>query len=74
MLREEEYNDLIRLENMVPGIQLTTDEDVVSWRLTKSKKFTARSLYKFLTNDGISSNLSRKIWSYKIPLKVRIFL
>jgi hypothetical protein len=38
MLREEEYNDLIRLENMVPGIQLTTDDDVVSWGLTKSKK------------------------------------
>jgi hypothetical protein len=40
MLGEEEYNDLLRLENVVSDVQLTSEGDAISWGLTSSKTFT----------------------------------
>jgi hypothetical protein len=74
MLGEKEYNDLLMLENMMSDVQLTSEGDAISWGLTSSKTFTARFLYKFLANGGVSCNLSRKIWSCKFPLKIKKFL
>jgi S-adenosylmethionine:diacylglycerol 3-amino-3-carboxypropyl transferase len=42
--------------------------------LTPSKNFTTKSLYKLLTDGGVSSRLARKLWKCNIPLKIKVFL
>jgi hypothetical protein len=46
----------------------------VTWGLISSRQYITNSLYKFMTNGGMNSNMASKIWKCKIPLKVRIFL
>lgn len=48
--------------------------DIVTWGLETSGMFTARSLYRFLTNGGVVSKMSDRIWECKVPLKIKIFL
>jgi hypothetical protein len=67
-------NEWTKLQNMLSGVCLTTQEDEIIWRLSTSKTFTTSSLYKFLTTSGIDCTLVKKIWKCKVPLKIRIFL
>jgi hypothetical protein len=53
---------------------LNAKEDEVTWGLLPSKKFITRSLYNFLTNRRINYKMVKRIWKYKLPLKIRIFM
>jgi hypothetical protein len=61
---------MIKLER----INLTEDDDKVTWKLEKSKKFSTRSMYRYITFAGVVDVRMMEIWNTKIPLKVKIFL
>ena len=46
----------------------------IVWALESSKKFTTKSLYRFLTDCGVASRMARYIWKAKLSLKIKFFL
>lgn len=69
--------DLLQWDEMMlklQNIQLNDNEDEVAWALNKSRRFTTKSLYRFLTFEGVSSKGAMKIWTCKIPLRIKVFL
>jgi hypothetical protein len=63
----------LQLVARVFNVVLVDDKDYFKWRLTKSGFFTIRSLY--LHDIDIHPPFQhRKIWKWKIPLKIKIFL
>jgi hypothetical protein len=57
----------------VSNVVLVDDKDYFKWLLTKSGFFTVRSMYL----DGIDTHTlfqHRKVWKWKVPLKIKIFL
>ena len=52
---------------LCPGIQLTEIEDKCFWTLSKSGKFTVRSLYSNLKTEHVLWRHS-KMWEARIPL------
>ena len=48
--------------------------DEVYWALDSSKSFTTKSLYRFVTNRGVSIPEAENVWKAKLPLKIKIFL
>jgi hypothetical protein len=67
----EEWNNLLEL---LSSVDLTEGRDVVFWTLDRSRKYSARSLYRFMTNGGVTDSRMMIIWKCSIPLKVKIFL
>jgi hypothetical protein len=56
-------------------IQIEEDSrDEVMWALDKSKTFTTKSQYRFVTHRGVCFLKSDDIWHSKLPLKIKIFL
>lgn len=55
------------------GFQLKEAEDVITWKLGKSKKFTVKSLYNALTTND-AGPAHKKIWKGKVPPKIKIFM
>jgi hypothetical protein len=56
------------------SIQLTTQPDTFSWKLTPSDSFTVKSLYlDFFMNDH-TTFLRKCLRKMKVPLKVSIFM
>ena len=55
-------------------INLTEEDDRVTWKLDKSGKFSTRSMYRYITFAGVVDVRMMEIWNTKIPLKVKIFL
>jgi hypothetical protein len=55
------------------SLRLGEEYDVVSWRPTKNKTFSTKSVYGYLEKDifGPNNNL---IWKAKLPLKIQIFM
>lgn len=66
-----EWNLLL---DMTRGVCLNNERDKVVWALDKTKMFTTRSLYKFMSFQGASNPSLCKIWKVKIPSKIKIFL
>jgi hypothetical protein len=62
------------LQGLMSSVCMTTQEDEITWGLSSSKTFSTRSLYRFLTNGGIDSKLTQKIWKCKVPMKIKVFL
>jgi hypothetical protein len=62
------------LQGMLQCVSLTHEDDRISWGLTTSKRFSTSSLYKFLTSGGVNSSTAKRIWKYRVPLKIRVFL
>jgi hypothetical protein len=48
--------------------------DELEWVLDKSKSFTTKSMYTFMTHRGVVIANSQSIWNTKLPLKIKIFL
>jgi hypothetical protein len=48
--------------------------DEVECVLDKSKQFSTKSLYRFLSHRGVSMPISRDTWKTKLPLKIKVFL
>jgi hypothetical protein len=74
MLDPEALLEWTQLQELLRGVQTQESEDEVIWGLSSSKKFTTGSLYKCLTNGGMSSKMAEKFWKCQLPLKIRIFL
>jgi hypothetical protein len=48
--------------------------DSVFWALEKNKQLSTKSLYRFLTNRGMTTRVAGIIWKCKISLKIKFFL
>jgi hypothetical protein len=74
-LSVHEYNywlELIEsLNDVKPG---GVDADIVLWALEHKRQFSTKSLYRFLTNRGMTSRVARVLWKCRIPLKIKFFL
>ncbi|GJM99952.1 hypothetical protein PR202_ga17095 [Eleusine coracana subsp. coracana] len=55
--------------HLTQNVTLQDTKDEIEWGLGKSRMFTTRSLYRFLTFRGINNNIISKVWSAKILLK-----
>jgi hypothetical protein len=62
------------LLDMLRGMTISTDDDIVIWTLEKHGCFSTRSMYRYLCFGGVISNQMREVWGTRSPLKVRIFL
>ena len=63
----------LNLVAQVSNVVLVDGKDYFKWLLTKSGLFSVRSMYL----DAIDTNppfRHRRIWKWKIPLKIKIFL
>lgn len=66
-----EWNDL---QESLELVQLSAEEDMVTWALEASGKFSTKSLYKFMKNSGQIDLRMTEIWNSRLPLKIKIFL
>jgi hypothetical protein len=57
----------------ISNVVLVDDKDYFKWRLTKGGFFTVRSLYLHDMDTHLPFQ-HMKIWKWKIPLKIKIFL
>jgi hypothetical protein len=75
VLNSEEFQRWTLLYDELQHISLEVGPvDKVVWALDKSKSFTTKSLYRFLSSRGMPSRVAWVIWKCKIPLKVKFFL
>lgn len=66
---ETSYSSLLEL--LPPD--LLDGEDEVEWALYKSRAFTTKSLYNFLTHRGVRVADSTNLRRAKVPPKIKIF-
>jgi hypothetical protein len=52
----------------------THGRDEVVWALDKSRSYTTKSLYRFITDGGIRKSIYETLWKCKIPLRIKVFL
>jgi hypothetical protein len=69
LIRDQWYELASKLNNVI----LSDDRDVPVWKWTKSKKFTVKSVYEFLTKDDCGNSFFR-VWRSKLPEKIKIFM
>jgi hypothetical protein len=48
--------------------------DEVEWALDKSRNFTTKSLYRFITHRGVLIGDANSVWRTKLPLEIKIFI
>jgi hypothetical protein len=41
-----------QLQDLLQGVQLSSEPDLITWGLSKSRQYTIASLYNFLTAGG----------------------
>jgi hypothetical protein len=70
----QNYDRWLELKDTLSTFTLTDNQDSVIWVLDKSRKFTTKSLYRFLTDRGVTSKVVGYIWKCKDPLKIQFFL
>ena len=70
----DEYNRWLGLLEDLQAVSLNSNHDSVVWALESNKKFTTKSLYRFLTDCGVASRMAKYIWKGKLPLKIKFFL
>jgi hypothetical protein len=74
-LSSQDYDRWLGLFQMLNDYSLTDNKtDCVQWAPEKMKMFTTKSLYRFLTDRGVSSRMSEIIWKCRVPLKIKNFL
>lgn len=73
-LNLQEFNRWLDLVDRIADVPLSANPDSVSWALNKNKSFSTKSLYRFLSNGGVSSRIAGFIWKSKLPLKIKLFL
>ena len=67
-LSSRDFDRWMDLKSILSATTLTHNIDSVSWALDKSGHFTTKSLYRFLTDRGITSKVAGYIWKCKVPL------
>jgi hypothetical protein len=55
------------------GMNLSRQDDVVTWGLTNKKVFSTKYVYYYLEKDTYGPN-NKLIWKVKIPFKINIFM
>jgi hypothetical protein len=74
-LTVQEFNRWLNLKYKLQAVTLSHESnDSVSWALEKKGYFSTRSLYRFLTDRGVTSKVAGYIWRCKIPQKIKFFL
>jgi hypothetical protein len=68
----EQRNAMLNLLQEVTPDPFSSDE--VEWALDKSKNFTTKSLYRFITHRGVCIADARSIWKTKLPLKIKVLI
>jgi hypothetical protein len=63
----------LHLVERLMHINLTSETDTFVWGLTKSGRYTVKSMYLDIINDD-TKFLRRYIWKMKVPLKIKIFM
>jgi hypothetical protein len=69
-----EYNRWLDLLGELQAVELNSNLDSVIWALESNKRFSTKSLYRFLTDCGVASKMAVYIWKAKLPLKIKVFL
>jgi hypothetical protein len=59
---------------IITGVQLNESRDKTSWMLEKSRKYTTKSMYRFLLHRGVVNKRMRRLWKNKMPMKVKVFM
>jgi hypothetical protein len=64
--------DWHRIVNSLLEVNLQEGTDTFTWSLHSSGRFSVKSMYVALINNGV--RVSQDIWHVKIPTKIKIFL
>ena len=71
-LTGDRWDRWLHLVNRLMGNHLTVEPDKFTWGLTKSGKFTVKSMYLDYMSDN-TRFLRKYIWKMKVPQKIKIF-
>jgi hypothetical protein len=58
-----------KLGQALGQVGLRAVRDKVNWELERNKKFSTRSLYRFILDPGVKDPRAMEIWKCRIPLK-----
>jgi hypothetical protein len=72
-LREAEQRNLL-LDRLQEVVLDPYSSDEVEWALDKSKSFSTKSLYNFISHRGVTLANAKNIWKTKLPFKIKVFL
>ena len=61
------------IKDACAGVALNNEKDVITWTLTKNKKFTVKSMYKHLVEGEINLTM-RFMWKIKVPARIKFFM
>lgn len=70
----EERKQWEELKLILDGVMLEDKRDSLGWLLDSHGQFSVKSLYRHLTNGGVTNWKLKKVWASSIPLKVKIVL
>jgi hypothetical protein len=76
-LGQDELPDWLRLQDLLGTVQLTTERNIMVWKLNQSGKFTTKSLYKEIVFGGVKDIMLQELWKSPTPpppLKTRVFM
>ena len=73
-LSSRDYDSWLGLLHLHKDCSLIDNKaDCTHWALDRKKNFSTKSLYRFLTNRGVSSRIAGVIWKNRVPLKIKFF-
>jgi hypothetical protein len=74
--RQFDLAELVEWDNLcreVQGLPVDAEEDVVSWSLEASGRYSTRSTYLALS-QGASMTSFKDVWKTRVPPRIRVFL
>lgn len=72
-LSVQEFDRWRELISVLGEVSLSNESDIVLWVLDKTKTFSTKSLYRFISDRGVASKVAGYIWKCKVPLKIQFF-
>jgi hypothetical protein len=63
-----------KLGQVLGQVCLGAVRDKVNWELERNRKFSTRSLYRFILDPGVKDLRAMEIWKCRIPLKQKNFM
>jgi hypothetical protein len=73
-LIQEDYEELLELQEALEVIQISEEDDGLIWALEPSGKFSSKSLYRLMVHPGEVDRRMVDLWEIKLPLKIKVFL
>jgi hypothetical protein len=68
------FEEWEHLQNLLSEVEFSEGRDEVFWALERTKKYSVRSLYRWMTSRGMIDRHMLLIWKCNIPLKVKVFM